>query len=87
MNGHDFYATVRLIQCGDSVVMLRPGAARYYFNGTDVNDTTDTITLNVTPDLQTGDRVIVGQTGTPKPLWIGSTGSGGWTDFRERILP
>ena len=76
MNGHDFYAAVRLIQCGDSVVMLRPGAARYYFNGTDVNATTDTITLNVTPDLQTGDRVITGQTGTPKPLWIGSTGSG-----------
>lgn len=76
MNGHDFYADVRLIQCGDSVVMLRPGPARYYFNGTDVNGSTDTITLNVTPDLQTGDRVIVGQTGTQKPLWIGSTGSG-----------
>jgi len=76
MNGHDFYDRVRLIQCGDSVVMLRPGPARYYFNGTDVNASTDTITLNVTPDLQTGDRVIVGQTGTQKPLWIGSTGSG-----------
>ena len=76
MNGHDFYADVRLIQCGDSVVMLRPGPARYYFNGTDVNATTDTITLNVTPDLQTGDRVVIGQTGTETPLWIGSTGSG-----------
>lgn len=76
MNGHDFYDDVRLIQCGDSVVMLRPGPARYYFNGTDVNATTDTITLNVTPDLQTGDRVIVGQTGTEKPLWMGATGSG-----------
>lgn len=76
MNGHDFYDRVRLIQCGDSVVMLRPGPARYYFNGTDVNASTDTITLNVTPDLQTGDRVIVGQTGTKKPLWIGATGSG-----------
>jgi len=76
MNGHDFYDDVRLIQCGDSVVMLRPGPARYYFNGTDVNATTDTITLNVTPDLQTGDRVIVGQTGTEKPLWVGATGSG-----------
>jgi len=76
MNGHDFYDDVRLIQCGDSVVMLRPGPARYYFNGTDVNATTDTITLNVTPDLQTGDRVIVGQTGTQKPLWVGATGSG-----------
>lgn len=76
MNGHDFYDDVRLIQCGDSVVMLRPGPARYYFNGTDVNATTDTITLNVTPDLQTGDRVIVGQTGTQKPLWVGATASG-----------
>jgi hypothetical protein len=76
MNGHDFYDDVRLIQCGDSVVMLRPGPARYYFNGTDVNATTDTITLNVTPDLQTGDRVVIGQTGTQTPLWIGSTGSG-----------
>lgn len=76
MNGHDFYADVRLIQCGDSVVMLRPGPARYYFNGTDVNGTTDTITLNVIPDLQTGDRVIVGQTGTEKPLWVGATSSG-----------
>lgn len=76
MNGHDFYDDVRLIQCGDSVVMLRPGPARYYFNGTDVNGSTDTITLNVTPDLQTGDRVIVGQTGTETPLWIGSTSSG-----------
>lgn len=76
MNGHDFYDRVRLIQCGDSVVMLRPGSARYYFNGTDVNATTDTITLNVIPDLQTGDRVVIGQTGTETPLWIGSTGSG-----------
>lgn len=76
MNGHDFYADVRLIQCGDSVVMLRPGPARYYFNGTDVNASTDTITLNVTPDLQTGDRVVIGQTGTQKPLWVGATSSG-----------
>jgi hypothetical protein len=76
MNGHDFYDDVRLIQCGDSVVMLRPGPARYYFNGTDVNGTTDTITLNVIPDLQTGDRVVIGQVGTPKPLWVGSVSTG-----------
>lgn len=76
MNGHDFYADVRLIQCGDSVVMLRPGPARYYFNGSDVNGSTDTITLNVTPDLQTGDRVMIGQTGTETPLWVGATSSG-----------
>jgi hypothetical protein len=76
MNGHDFYDDVRLIQCGDSVVMLRPGPARYYFNGTDVNASTDIITLNVTPDLQTGDRVMVGQTGSETPLWTGSTSSG-----------
>lgn len=76
MNGHDFYDRVKLIQCGDSVVMLRPGPARYYFDGTDVNGATDTITLNVTPDLQTGDRVALGQLGTQAPLWTGSTGSG-----------
>lgn len=76
MNGHDFYDDVRLIQCGDSVVMLRPGAARYYFNGNDVNSTTDTVTLNVTPDLQTGDRVIIGQEGTKTPLWTGTPSSG-----------
>lgn len=76
MNGHDFYADVRLIQCGDSVVMLRPGPARYYFNGSDVNGSTDTITINVTPDLQTGDRVMIGQTGTETPLWVGATSSG-----------
>lgn len=76
MNGHDFYDDVRLIQCGDSVVMLRPGAARYYFNGTAVNATTDTVTLNVTPDLQTGDRVIIGQEGTKTPLWTGTPSSG-----------
>lgn len=76
MNGHDFYSTVKLIQCGDSVVMLRPGAARYYFNGTDVSTATNKVTLNVTPDLQTGDRVIVGQAGVEKPLWISTTGSG-----------
>lgn len=77
MNGHDFYDDVRLIQCGDSVVMLRPGPARYYFDGGDVNATTETITLNTTPDLQTGDRVTVQSTGSnQKPLWIGTTSAG-----------
>ena len=77
MNGHDFYDKVKLIQCGDSVVMLRPGPGRYYFNGTDIDAINDTITLNATPDLQTGDRVIIGQVGTsPVPLWTGAPSSG-----------
>ena len=77
LNGHDFYDRVKLIQSGDAVVMLRPGPARYYINGTDVNGTTDTITLNVTPDLQTGDRVVVQAVGSnPKPLWVSTTAVG-----------
>ena len=77
MNGHDFYSRVKLIQCGDAVVMLRPGAARYYFDGGDVNATAETITLNATPDLQTGDRVVVKSTGSnQKPLWISTTSAG-----------
>lgn len=56
MNGHDFYGTVRLIQAFNSVVLLRPGAMRYYFKGTAISS--DVITLNVTPDFLTGTRVI-----------------------------
>ena len=76
MNGHDIYSPVRLMQATNAVVMLRPGNARYYFTGSDVNSTTDTVTLNVTPDLQTGDRVRVFQIGTAPALWISSTSSG-----------
>lgn len=77
LNGHDFYDRVKLIQSGDAVVMLRPGPARYYIDGTDVNGTTETITLNVTPDLQTGDRVVVQAVGSnPKPLWVSTTAAG-----------
>lgn len=76
LNGHDIYSPVRLIQATNAVVMLRPGNARYYFTGGDVNATTDTITLNVTPDLQTGDRVIVSQIGNAPSLWVASPTSG-----------
>lgn len=76
MNGHDMYSPVRLMQATNAVVMLRTGNARYYFTGADVNTTSDTVTLNVTPDLQTGDRVVVFQIGTAPALWISSTAIG-----------
>ena len=76
LNGHDIYSPVRLIQATNSVVMLRPGNARYYFTGADVNTGSNTVTLNVTPDLQSGDRVVVFQIGTSPNLWTSSTSTG-----------
>jgi hypothetical protein len=76
MNGHDIYSPVRLIQATNSVVMLRPGNARYYFTGADVNTGNNTVTLNVTPDLQSGDRVVVFQIGNSPNLWTSSTSTG-----------
>jgi hypothetical protein len=76
MNGHDIYLPVRLIQATNSVVMLRPGNARYYFAEADVNTGNNTVTLNVVPDLATGDIVNVGQIGNAAPLWNASPGSG-----------
>ena len=76
MNGHDIYSPVRLMQATNAVVMLRPGNARYYFTGADVNVANKTVTLNVTPDLQSGDRVVVFQIGSSPALWISSTSTG-----------
>ena len=76
LNGHDIYSPVRLIQATNSVVMLRPGNARYYFTGSDINTGSNTVTLNVTPDLQSGDRVVVFQIGTSPNLWTSSTSTG-----------
>jgi hypothetical protein len=76
LNGHDIYSPVRLIQATNSVVMLRPGNARYYFTGADVNTGNNTVTLNVTPDLQSGDRVVVFQIGNSPNLWTSSTSTG-----------
>jgi hypothetical protein len=76
MNGHDIYSPVRLMQATNAVVMLRPGNARYYFTGVDVNVANKTVTLNVTPDLQSGDRVVVFQIGSSPALWISSTSTG-----------
>ena len=76
LNGHDIYSPVRLIQATNSVVMLRPGNARYYFTGADVNTGSNTVTLNVTPDLQSGDRVVVFQIGTSPNLWTSATSTG-----------
>lgn len=69
MNGHDIYSPVRLMQATNAVVMLRPGNARYYFTGADVNVANKTVTLNVPPDMESGDRVIVNQIGSSPNLW------------------
>jgi hypothetical protein len=69
LNGHDIYSPVRLMQATNAVVMLRPGNARYYFTGADVNVANSTVTLNVSPDMESGDRVIISQIGTSPNLW------------------
>lgn len=69
LNGHDIYSPVRLMQATNAVVMLRPGNARYYFTGADVNVANSTVTLNVPPDMESGDRVIISQIGTSPNLW------------------
>jgi hypothetical protein len=69
LNGHDIYSPVRLMQATNAVVMLRPGNARYYFTGLDVNVANSTVTLNVSPDMESGDRVIISQIGTSPNLW------------------
>jgi archaellum component FlaF (FlaF/FlaG flagellin family) len=77
MNGHDIYSPVRLMQATNAVVMLRPGNARYYFTGADVNTTNDTVTLNVPPDMESGDRIEVVQVGVAPNLWtVASTTAG-----------
>ena len=69
LNGHDIYSPVRMMQATNAVVMLRPGNARYYFTGADVNSANSTVTLNVSPDMESGDRVIINQIGTSPNLW------------------
>ena len=77
MNGHDIYSPVRLMQATNAVVMLRPGNARYYFTGADVNVANKTVTLNVPPDMESGDRIEVVQVGVAPNLWtVASTTSG-----------
>jgi len=61
MNGHDFYQTVRMVQCGDGVLLLRSGLTRYYFTGaSNVIDTSNNqIRLQVDPDqINTGDKLM-----------------------------
>lgn len=69
MNGHDVYSPVRLMQATNAVVMLRPGNARYFFTGANVNSANKTVTLNVPPDMESGDRVIINQIGSSPNLW------------------
>lgn len=77
MNGHDIYSPVRLMQATNAVVMLRPGNARYYFTGADVNSTNSTVTLHVPPDMESGDRIGVVQVGVAPNLWkVASTTAG-----------
>jgi len=77
MNGYDFYDEVKLVQCGDAIVMLRPGPSRYYFSGAAASSSTNKITLNVIPDLKTGDRVIVKVIGPSTNLWSKASISSG----------
>jgi hypothetical protein len=77
LNGHDIYSPVRLMQATNAVVMLRPGNARYYFTGADVNVANKTVTLNVPPDMESGDRIEVVQVGVAPNLWtVASTTAG-----------
>jgi hypothetical protein len=77
LNGHDIYSPVRLMQATNAVVMLRPGNARYYFTGADVNVANSTVTLNVPPDMESGDRIEVVQVGVAPNLWkVASTTAG-----------
>lgn len=77
MNGHDIYSPVRLMQATNAVVMLRPGNARYYFTGADVNSANSTVTLHVPPDMESGDRIGVVQVGVAPNLWkVASTTAG-----------
>ena len=77
MNGHDFYDEVKLVQCGDAIVMMRPGPARYYFSGAATNSSTNKITLNVVPDLKTGDRVVAKPLFSATNLWSKASISSG----------
>ena len=77
LNGHDIYSPVRMMQATNAVVMLRPGNARYYFTGADVNVANKTVTLNVPPDMESGDRIEVVQVGVAPNLWtVASTTAG-----------
>jgi hypothetical protein len=58
MNGFDFYSTVRMIPCLNSVVMLRQGPERFYFKGNTVSS--NIITTSVAHDLTTGNKVKFG---------------------------
>ena len=69
LNGHDIYTPVRLIQATNAVLMLRPGNARYYFTGSNVIAADNTVTLNVPPDMESGDRVMINQIGSAPNLW------------------
>jgi hypothetical protein len=73
MNGHDIYSPVRMMQATNAVVMLRPGNARYYFTGADVVNASNTVTLNVSPDMASGDRIAVFQVGNSPSLWTAAS--------------
>ena len=73
MNGHDMYGPVRMMQATNAVVMLRPGNARYYFTGADVITASNTVILNVSPDMASGDRIAVFQVGNAPSLWTAAS--------------
>lgn len=56
LNGHDVWATARLIQCHNAMMLLRHGNERHYFAAADVNGLLDRITLHCAPTWASGTR-------------------------------
>lgn len=54
LNGHDVWGTARLVQCRNSMILLRHGDERHYFDTDALNGTTDEITLNCAPSWGVG---------------------------------
>jgi hypothetical protein len=77
LNGWDIYGPVKMIQCDNAIAMLRPFSDRYYFKGSAINATSDYVTLNVIPDLATGNRVIIGQVDPAPPIYTAASFSSG----------
>jgi hypothetical protein len=57
LNGHDVYGTTRLVQAYNGLLAFRHGNERHYFIDSDVNTTTDVITLHCVPSWNIGDLV------------------------------
>lgn len=54
LNGHDVWGTARLVQCRDSLLLLRHGNERHYFGPSDLDGADDEITLHCAPSWAVG---------------------------------